>query len=62
MSPYRDPRALVALAGLAAGAIGLLVLVNETTEGGTRTVATLAVAVALWIGLMVVLRAARRGR
>jgi hypothetical protein len=60
MSPYRNPRVVLALVGLGGVAAGLIVLVNETAEGGRRTVATLAVAVALWIGLMVVLRVARR--
>jgi len=61
MSPYRDPRVLVALAVIAGAGIGLIVLVNETVDGTARTVWTLAVAVALWIGLLVVLRVARRG-
>ncbi len=61
MSPYRDPRVIAAVAGLTAGGVGLIVLVNETTDGATRTVATLAVAAALWIGLMAVLRIRRRG-
>jgi hypothetical protein len=60
MSPYRDPRVLLALFVIAGAGIGLIVVVNETTDGDARTISTLAIAVALWIGLMVVLRVARR--
>ncbi|MDQ3893380.1 MAG: hypothetical protein M3292_01765 [Actinomycetota bacterium] len=60
MSPYRDPRVLLSLATLAAVAIALVLVVNRVAEATARTVATLAIAAALWIGLMVVLRLARR--
>jgi len=61
VSPYRDPRTLVALIAVAGTCIVLIVLVNRTASGSTRTIATIAVAAVLWVGLMVVLRAARRG-
>jgi hypothetical protein len=61
VSPYRNPRAVLALLGIAGGGIALIILVNQTADGSARTVATIAVAVALWIGLMAVLRTARRG-
>jgi hypothetical protein len=61
VSPYRDRRVLLALVGLAGAGIGLIVLVNRTAEGNARTVATVAVAVILWIALMGVLRMTRRG-
>jgi tellurite resistance protein TehA-like permease len=60
VSPYRDPRVLLSLAMLAAVAVALVLVVNRVAEGTARTVATLAIAAALWIGLMVVLRLARR--
>jgi hypothetical protein len=60
VSPYRDPRVLLSLATLAAVAIALVLVVNRVAEATARTVATLAIAAALWIGLMVVLRLARR--
>jgi hypothetical protein len=60
MSPYRDPRVLLSLATLASVAVVLVLVVNRVAEGTTRTVATLGIAAALWIGLMVVLRLARR--
>ena len=61
MAPYRNPRTLVALLAISGACVGLIVLVNRTASGSTRTIATIAVAVVLWIGLMVVLRTARRG-
>jgi len=60
VSPYRHPRTLLALLGIAAAGVGLIVLVNRTAGGSVRTVGTIAVAVALWMALMVVLRVARR--
>ena len=62
MSPYRNPRVVLALVGIAGAGIALVLLVNRTTDGGIRTVATIAIAVVLWIGLMVVLRVARSGQ
>ena len=61
MSPYRNPRVLLALALLTAVGIGLIVLVNDSMEGAARLMATLAIAVVLWIALMGILRLARRG-
>ena len=61
MSPYRNPRTVVALLAIAGACVALIVLVNRTASGSTRTIATLAVAVVLWVALMVVLRTARRG-
>jgi hypothetical protein len=60
VSPYRDPRVLVALVGIAGAGIALLLLVNRSAEGSSRTIATIAVAVVLWIALMAVIRFARR--
>ena len=60
MSPYRNPRVLVALAGLACAGLVLIVIVNETSEGALRLVATLAIALVIWLGLMGILRVARR--
>jgi hypothetical protein len=62
VSPYRNPRVLIALLGIAGAGIALIVLINRTADGRTRTVATIAVAVALWIGLMALLRGARSGQ
>jgi len=59
-SPYRDPRVLGALAVLAGCGIGLIALVNSTTDGSARTAATVAIALGLWMALMGVLRFARR--
>ena len=61
MGPYRDPRILLALVGIAGVGLGLILLVNHTASGGSRTVATIAVAVVVWIALMAVVRMARRG-
>ena len=60
VSPYRDPRTVLALLGIVGAGAGLIVLVNQTADGSARTVGTIAVAVALWIALMIVLRLARR--
>jgi hypothetical protein len=60
VSPYRDPRVLAAFVLLTASAIGLIALINTLAEGGMRTAATIAVAVGLWLALMVVLRLVRR--
>lgn len=59
-SPYRDRRVLLALVGLAAVGLGLIIVVNRVAEGGARTGATLAIAIVLWLALMLVLRLARR--
>ncbi len=59
-SPYRDRRVLLALVGLAAVGLGLIIVVNRVTEGGARIAATLAIAIVLWLALMLVLRLARR--
>ena len=61
MGPYRDPRTLVALVGIAGVGVGLILLVNDLASGGTRVVGTIAIAAAMWIGLVAVLRMARRG-
>jgi hypothetical protein len=61
VSPYRDRRVLVAVGGLIVAGVALILLVNRSATGSTRTVATLAIAVAMWIGLMAVLRRARGG-
>jgi hypothetical protein len=59
-SPYRDRRVQVALILLAAVGLGLILLINAVAEGGTRTAATIGVAVGLWLALTAVLRLARR--
>jgi hypothetical protein len=60
VSPYRNPRTLLALLLIVGAGVGLIVIVNQTASGGVRTVGTIAAAVALWLALMVVLREARR--
>jgi hypothetical protein len=52
---------MLALLAIAGAGVGLILLVNNAASGGTRVVGTIAVAVAMWIGLMAVLRMARRG-
>ena len=58
-SPYRDPRVVATFVLLTSAAVGLILLINALADGGMRTAATIAVAVALWLPLTAVLRRLR---